>query len=129
MSSTLRSRFKEAISPFEALPLWPSGSFVEGKAGLDGYFAFGVAGLVALAIGVAWTIRRREWALLVTLIGLLAVYLITLTGGYYVQAKALAVASPLIALVALRGLLGDWEPRVLRAIAATAFIRGRRLLL
>ena len=116
------SRFKEAISPFEALPLWPSGSFVEGKAGLDGYFAFGIAGLVALAIGVAWTIRRREWALLATLIGLLAVYLITLTGGYYVQAKALAVASPLIALLALRGLLGDWEPRVLRAIAATAFI-------
>jgi hypothetical protein len=124
------SRFKEAISPFEALPLWPSGSFVEGKAGLDGYLAFGIAGLVALAIGVAHSIRRRETALLATLIALIAVYLITLTGGYYVQAKALAVAAPLIALLAFRGLLGTWGPAdrprpalpVLRAILATAFI-------
>jgi hypothetical protein len=116
------SRFKEAISPFEALPLWPSGSFVEGKAGLDGYLVYGIAGLIALAIGIVWTIRRREWALLATLIALVALYLITLTGGYYVQAKALAVASPLIALLALRGLLGDWRPRALRAIVAIGFI-------
>ncbi len=124
------SRFKEAISPFEALPLWPSGSFVEGKAGLDDYLVFGIAGLIALAIGVAWTIRRREWALLATLIGLLAVYLITLTGGYYVQAKALAVASPLIALLALQGLFGDWRrqlqggqtPGWVRVLFGTAFV-------
>jgi hypothetical protein len=121
-----QSRLKEAISPFEALGLWPSGDFLTGKSGLEGYLAFGIAGLAALAIGIGDSIRRREKALLAALAGVVVIYLVTLIdGGFYVQAKALAVAAPLVALLALQALLGPTEApgaRALKSIAAVAFV-------
>lgn len=120
------SRLKENVSAFEALPLWPSGDFLAGKAGLSGYLAYGIAGLVALLIGVVDAIRDRERALLAALAGVAIVYVGTLIdGGFYVQAKALAVAAPLAALLALRGLLGPWSAPALnplKAVLAVAFI-------
>lgn len=106
----VNSRLRETVSPLESLGVWPSGDFLTGTHGLDAYALFGAIGLVALGLGVAWAVRRRELALLAGLIGLSLVYLGTkLDGGLYVQAKALGIVAPLLMLVVLRGLLSPAE--------------------
>lgn len=117
----VNSRLKEAVSPLEALGAWPAGDFLEGTAGLDAYLIFGVLGALALLVGIALAIRDNEKALLAGLVGAILIYLGTLIdGGFYVQAKALAIASPLGMLIALRGLLAASDPRASRASTPAA---------
>lgn len=125
----VNSRLRETVSPLESLGAWPSGDFLTGTNGLEAYALFGAIGLLALGLGVAWALRRRELALLAGMIGLSLVYLGTkLGGGLYVQAKALGIIAPLLMLVVLRGLLSPAEAPAqaraphLRLAFAIAFI-------
>src|SRR5207247_876803 len=126
------------ISPFEALGIWPSGDFrLTPGAGVVPAFAFyvGVAfGLVLLAYGVARSLRMRELAFTSTLAAALVGYLAARAGGTpYTAAKAVAMISPIAALIIVRDLL-DFEPvrlsdpsptsidTVIRPLAAAGFV-------
>jgi hypothetical protein len=97
------------VSPVEALGIWPTPNYrldAAGGAHLTG-LAAAVAGL-AVAIGVAWWVRRRDLAAPTALGACAALYLVSLPfSGEYSQAKALMIAAPLAMLVAIRPLLSE----------------------
>lgn len=100
------------ISPLEALGIWPTSEFrlSAGAGGLPAvaFYAGAALALLALALGLPRWIRTHGWAVPAALAAALAVYLGARgLGTVYTAAKALAVASPLIMLIALGGLLGD----------------------
>jgi hypothetical protein len=120
------------ISPLEALGIWPSGDFrVEPGGGFAPapFFWLGSAlALAALAIGVAWWLRRRELAVPAALAaaGLLVLYSLV-AGTPYQEAKAIAIASPLAILVAVRPvveLAPRYRPAMVGAAAGLAFVVG-----
>ncbi len=98
------------ISPIEALGIWPSGDFrLSPGAGavpaLGYYLGASFAGLM-LAYGIALCWRRRELALLSGLAAVTGMFLIGhYAGTPYTEAKALAIASPIAAVVILMPLL------------------------
>ncbi len=127
------------VSPVEALGIWPTPNYrlnAAGGASLTG-LAGAIAGL-ALALGLAWWLRRRDVAVPIALGACTALYLVSLPfSGDYSQAKALMIAAPLAMLIAVRplvsGLLGGAGPtapwrRVLTRLAwaalAVAFVGG-----
>jgi hypothetical protein len=92
------------IPPYEALGVWLSSDFRFEPVNLSHAAILVVIALAALALGIVHLARRRELALLAGLVSVAGVYLgsrLFLT--IYLEAKALAIASPLIMLVALRG--------------------------
>ena len=99
-----------AISPLEALGIWPSGDFRldpgDGAMPAIGYYLGELLGLAALAYGLAWWIRRREWAVPSALAAAVALYAYAhFAGTPYQAAKATVIASPLAMLIAARALL------------------------
>ncbi len=99
-----------AISPLEALGIWPSGDFRldpgDGAVPAIGYYLGELLGLAALAYGLAWWIRRREWAVPSALAAAVALYgYAHFAGTPYQAAKATVMASPLAMLIAARALL------------------------
>ncbi len=98
------------ISPLEALGIWPSGDFRldpgDGAMPAVGYYAGELLGLGALAYGLAWWARRREWAVPAALAAAVALYAYAhFAGTPYQAAKATVVASPLAMLIAVRALV------------------------
>jgi hypothetical protein len=98
------------ISPLEALGIWPSGDFRldpgDGAMPAIGYYAGELLGLAALAYGLAWWIRRREWAVPSALAVAVALYAYAhFAGTPYQAAKAIVIASPLAMLIAVRALV------------------------
>jgi len=95
------------VSPIEALGVWPASNYrlnAVGGAQLTG-LATAIAGL-AVILGAAWWLRRRDFAVPIALAACTVLYLAALAGsGEYSQAKALIVAAPLAILVAVRPLL------------------------
>jgi hypothetical protein len=95
------------VSPLEALGVWPSANYrlsAAGGAQLTGLA--GAIGLLALVLGSAWWLRRRQLAVPVALAACTLLYLAALAGsGEYSQAKALIIAAPLAMLIAIRPLL------------------------
>jgi hypothetical protein len=120
------------ISPLEALGIWPSGDFrVEpggGFAPAPLFWLGSALALAALAVGVAWWLRRRELAVPAALAaaGLLVLYSLV-AGTPYQEAKAIAIASPLAILVAVRPVV-ELAPRyrlaMVGAAAGLAFVVG-----
>jgi hypothetical protein len=122
---------RQPLNPLEALGVWPSSEFrIAPKNSSTPEFAFylgGLLGLAAAAWGVARAIARREAALPAALFSVAFGYLTALAVGTpYTQAKALAVAAPVLMLIVLRGLLSAdaledepdkearrWPPRML----------------
>jgi Ca2+/Na+ antiporter len=106
------------VSPIEMLGVWPAGNYRLDAAG--GAQLPGLAGAIAalaLLVGVAWWVRRREPALPVALGACAVLYLVSLPfSGDYSQAKALMIAAPLAMLVAIRPLLSEfpWAEEVER---------------
>jgi hypothetical protein len=100
------------VSPFEALGIWPSGDFRlapgDGAVPSAGYY-LGVAFALALFIyGLACLWRRRERAILAGLGAAALAYAAARLGGTpYTAAKAIEIASPLVALAILLPLLGE----------------------
>jgi hypothetical protein len=84
-----------------------------------GYYLGELLGLAALAYGLAWWIRRREWAVPSVLAAAVALYAYAhFAGTPYQAAKATVIASPLAMLIAARALLSP-EP-----IVELGMIRG-----
>jgi hypothetical protein len=101
---------RQALSPFEALGIWPSSEFriTPERASVPEY-AFYLGAALALAV-LAWGLwrayRRRESVLPAALIAGALGYVGALAAGTpYTQAKALAIVSPVVMLIGLRGLL------------------------
>ena len=101
------------VSPIEALGIWPAANYRLDAAG--GPNLPGLAGTIAvlaLLLGVAWWIKRREATIPIALGAGALLYLASLpTSGDYAQAKALMIMAPLAMLVAIRPLLEEF-PRV-----------------
>src|SRR3954453_21501831 len=134
---------RQPLNPLEAFGIWPSGEFrITPANSTTPEIAFYLGALLALAAfawGLGRALSRRESALPAGLLAATVLYLASLAlGTPYTQAKALAIAAPLIMVVALRGLLsadslpgedGDvpegggapwWPPRPLRPLAGFA---------
>jgi hypothetical protein len=101
------------VSPIEALGIWPAANYRLDAAG--GAHLPGLAGAIAvlaLLVGIAWWINRREPTIPIALGAGALLYLASLpTSGDYSQAKALIIIAPLAMLVAIRPLLTEF-PRL-----------------
>jgi hypothetical protein len=100
------------VSPLEALGVWPTSNYrldAAGGAQLSGLA--GAIGILALLVGVAWWVERREPTIPIALGACAVLYLVSLPfSGDYSQAKALMIAAPLAMLVAIRPLLTELLP-------------------
>ncbi len=123
------------ISPLEGLGIWASGEFrlAPGDSSLPAalFYLGALAGAVALAYGLVWWLRRRLTAVPAALGAAAVIYACAAAfGSAYTSAKALAIAAPLVLLVALRALLAPraepgWTPsRRLLPLALGALVCG-----
>ncbi|MFL5908808.1 MAG: hypothetical protein ACJ75Z_14575, partial [Solirubrobacterales bacterium] len=134
---------RQPLNPLEAFGVWPSGEFrITPAHSTTPEIAFYLGALLALtafAWGLGRALSRRESVLPAALLAATLLYLVSLAlGTPYTQAKALAIAAPLIMVIALRGLLAAdslageesdlpgnggaswWPPRPVRPLAALA---------
>jgi hypothetical protein len=117
---------RHQLSPLEALGIWPTSEFRLAASDSSHPAAFYLGGLIALAalaVGLPRWLRRYGPAVPAALAAAILGYLgARLFGTVYTSAKALAIAAPMVALVAFGGLLsGDRAPRrgwVMPALAA-----------
>jgi hypothetical protein len=98
------------LSPLEALGVWPSGDFrVEPGGGAVPAFAFYLGGALALAVlayGLRWCWRSAHRAALAGWSAAVVLWLYALVAGTpYQEAKALVILSPLVMLIAVRGIV------------------------
>jgi hypothetical protein len=97
------------VNPIEALGVWPAANYrldAAGGAGLPGLA--GAIAVLALLVGVAWWVERRQATIPLALGAGAALYLASLpSSGDYSQAKALMIIAPLAMLVAVKPLI--WE--------------------
>ncbi|HEU4600185.1 MAG TPA: hypothetical protein VFS26_10570 [Solirubrobacterales bacterium] len=109
------------VSPFEALGIWPSGDFrlAPGDGAVPAAaFHLGIAfALVLFAYGVVQLWRRREIAILAGLGAAALAYGAARLGGTpYTSAKAIEIASPLLAMTILLPLAWVSAGRLILAI-------------
>jgi hypothetical protein len=98
------------LSPLEALGVWPSGDFrVEPGGGAVPAFVFYLGGTLALAVlayGLRWCWRSGHRAALSGWAAAVVLWLYALVAGTpYQEAKALVIVSPLVMLIAVRGIV------------------------
>jgi hypothetical protein len=100
------------VSPVEALGVWPTPNYrldAAGGAHLTGLAA--AIGILALAAGTIWWMRRREFAVPLALGVSAVLYALSLLfSGDYSSAKALMILAPLAMLVAVRPPLEEVGP-------------------
>ena len=94
------------VSPLEALGIWPSGDFRlapgDGAVPALGYYLAAAFALVLLLYGITRSWRRHESAVLAGLGAVALAYAAARIGGTpYTAAKAIEIASPLVALTIL----------------------------
>jgi hypothetical protein len=113
------------LSPLEALGIWPSGDFRvepgDGEVPAIVFYLGAALGLVALGLGLRWSVRRSELAIPAALGAAAVLWLYSLVDGTpYQEAKALVLMSPLVALVAARGVVaaGPWPLAALFLLGA-----------
>jgi hypothetical protein len=120
------------VDPAEVLGFWTSGNYRIDTAG-GAHLPWLTSAIAALALvaGLAWWLRRGEYAAPAALGGGLLIYLATLTplSGDYVRAKALMIIAPLLMLIVVRALLSarppGWRlPRSAWALMGTVFVLG-----
>jgi hypothetical protein len=101
------------VSATEALGIWPAANYrLDAAGGADLPWLAGAIAVLALLVGVAWWVRRREATIPIALGAGALLYLASLpTSGDYSQAKALIIIAPLAMLVAVRPLLEEF-PRL-----------------
>ena len=100
------------ISPFEVLGIWPSGDFRlapgDGAVPAVAYYLGIAFALVLFLYGAVQLWRRGETAILAGLTAAALAYAAARVGGTpYTAAKAIEIASPLVALAILLPLLGE----------------------
>lgn len=121
---------QQAISPAQALGIWPSGEYgiTAGAAGLPTalFYIGGAIALAALGLGLVESARRQRWALPAALAAIAVVWAVTaIFSTPYIAAKALAIASPVVMALAVRGVLGGQS--LARVVLATAFVGAAAL--
>ncbi|HEY3552361.1 MAG TPA: hypothetical protein VGK66_01610, partial [Solirubrobacterales bacterium] len=119
------------VSPIEALGIWPAANYrLDAAGGTHLPVLAGATAVLALLVGIAWWINRREPTFPIALGAGALLYLASLpTSGDYSQAKALIIITPLAMLVAVRPLLTEWWRgrgllRIGWAVLAVVFIAG-----
>ncbi|HWI94523.1 MAG TPA: hypothetical protein VNS60_00485 [Solirubrobacterales bacterium] len=118
------------VSPLEVFGVWPASNYRLNAAG--GAQLTGLATVIAAAailLGGTWWLRRRNFAVPVTLAGCMVLYIAALaSSGEYSQAKALMIAAPPAMLIAIRPLLFEAgrrsAMRAAWAVVAVAFVGG-----
>ncbi len=119
-------RLSSPVFPGEALGIWPEGDYRIVRTEITGALLAVALGAVAASFGTYSLVRRREWALLAMLVAGAAAYLgARLFAEIHVEAKALAVISPLVMLVSLRALLAPAAATGDGSRAEAADKRGR----
>lgn len=105
-------RLTSPVFPGEALGIWPEGDFRIVRGDVDGAYLAVALGLLAAAIGGLAALRRRDWGLIAMGASAVIVYIgARLFASIYVEAKALAVMSPLVVMAMLLGLFAPtWAP-------------------
>jgi len=105
-------RLTSPVFPGEALGIWPEGDFRIVRGDVDGAYLAVALGLLGAAIGGLAALRRRDWGLIAMGASTVIVYIgARLFASIYVEAKALAVMSPLVVMAMLLGLLApNWVP-------------------
>jgi hypothetical protein len=132
-------RLISPVSPREVLGVWPDGDFRADVADEPAAILATLIGLAAAGLAAWWWWVRRDLAVPAALAGTAVVYVLTRwKGGIHVEAKALAIASPLVTLLVTRALLdprrwpgarGTWSriaPVAVPAVAV-AFVVGATL--
>jgi hypothetical protein len=101
------------VSPLEALGIWPASNYrLDAAGGADLRGLAGTIAVLALLVGVAWWVWRRQLAVPIALGGSAILYLASLpSSGDYSQAKALVIMAPLAMLVAVKPLLAELRGR------------------
>ncbi len=101
------------VSPLEALGIWPASNYrLDAAGGAELRGLAGTIAVLALLVGVAWWVWRRQLTVPVALGGCAILYLASLpSSGDYSQAKALIIAAPLAMLVAVKPLLAELRAR------------------
>jgi hypothetical protein len=117
------------ISPLEALGIWPSGDFRldpgDGAMPPAGFYLGELLGIVALAYGLAWWLRRGARAVPAAFGAAAALYAYAhFAGTPYQAAKSIVIASPLAMLIATRSLLSG-EPAIELGALRNAVARRR----
>ncbi len=82
--------------------------------------------LVAAALGLAWSIRRRSWAFLYVVVSVIGWYYVTGNGSPWAQAKALMIVSPAVMVAIALGpvALSEAGRRVEAGLLATVVAVG-----
>ncbi len=117
---------KGSISPLEALGIWPTGDYrtaatEAGPPAIAFYLGAAVA-LAALVLGLQDARRRRLYALPAALLAIALVWALTaIFSTPYIAAKALAIAAPVVMLIAVRGVLSA-RGRAAAALAVVFFL-------
>jgi hypothetical protein len=113
------------LSPLEALGVWPTSEFRlaagEGSLPAIAFYLGALLGAAAFALGLPRWVRRQGPAVPAALLAAVVIYIgARLFGTVYTSGKALAIAAPLIMLIALGGLLQrvDSRPRWQSPLAA-----------
>jgi hypothetical protein len=117
----------EPLSLLQALGIWPAGDFRFDPTRLTTTYLLLGALALAIVVGVAAALRGRALALIVFLLGAAGGCLIVVAlGSPWVDAKAMAVASPAFVLLALIGAVVLWRdgPRFAGALVALAIAFG-----
>ena len=116
-------RLSSPVFPGEALGIWPKGDFRVVRGEVTGAYLALALGLIAAALGAWALLRRREWALISMGVTTVIVYAgARAFASIYVEAKALAVMSPLVVLVVLRALFAERSDRLWRALGIAAAV-------
>jgi len=98
------------ISPLEALGIWPSGEYriSAATAGVPAplFYLGGLLAAIGLGIGLHWAWRSKRLALPLALLATIGIWgLTSVASTPYLAAKALAIAAPIVMIIALAGLL------------------------
>jgi hypothetical protein len=105
---------RHQLSPFEALGIWPTSEFrlaASDSSHPAAFYAGAVIAAVAVVVALPRWVKRHDLAIPAALAAAFLAYVgARLFGTVYTSAKALAIAAPLIALIAFGGLLGRDRP-------------------
>jgi hypothetical protein len=104
-------RLDSPVSPREIFGVWPRGDFRIDESGSLLPALTTALGLAAVGFGAWWWVRRRDLAVPAAIAAAGVIYLLARwKGGLHVEAKALAIAAPLVMLLAVRALLEAKRP-------------------
>jgi hypothetical protein len=95
-----------SLSPRQAFGVWPSGDFQAEPSASTLTNVLIVIVAASLIAGFVWAVRRREWELVIYAGGsLFAAVVVAILGSPWIDAKAFAVVSPAVVVMALVGVL------------------------